>query len=127
MRVTSKYLYRGLCLPLYLHRVQNTSVGLNRVEMDNVASLRAQIKAWERDFKSKFARDPTVQDIRDQPAIGVSHRVHCRVTLHSISLQPTSTSYTRNCPRQQQLHPGLRPLSRLSLRQKLPRTPVFPV
>ena len=38
----------------------------------DVAALRAEIKAWERDFRSKHGRDPSIQEIKDQPAIGTS-------------------------------------------------------
>ncbi|KAH0838157.1 hypothetical protein J3R83DRAFT_6408 [Lanmaoa asiatica] len=37
---------------------------------DSLALVRAEIKTWERDFVSRHGRDPTVQDIRDQPPIG---------------------------------------------------------
>ena len=36
----------------------------------DVVALRAEIKSWERDFKSKHARDPQVQDIKDRPGVG---------------------------------------------------------
>ena len=41
------------------------------LQMD-LAALRAEIKAWERDFRSKHGRDPSIQEIKDQPAIGTS-------------------------------------------------------
>jgi hypothetical protein len=37
-----------------------------------LASVRAEVKAWERNFKRENGRDPTVDDIRKQPAVGVS-------------------------------------------------------
>jgi len=36
----------------------------------DAAPLRAEIKAWERDFKADNGRDPTIQDIKDRPDIG---------------------------------------------------------
>jgi len=36
----------------------------------DVTALRAEIKAWERDFKADYGRDPTIQDIKDRPDIG---------------------------------------------------------
>jgi hypothetical protein len=36
----------------------------------DVAALRAEIKAWERDFKADNGRDPAIQDIKDRPDIG---------------------------------------------------------
>ena len=38
--------------------------------MSPLALVRAEIKTWERDFASTHGRDPSVQDIRDQPSIG---------------------------------------------------------
>ncbi|OJA16125.1 hypothetical protein AZE42_00034 [Rhizopogon vesiculosus] len=63
---------------------------------DQVASLRAEIKAWERDFKSKFSRDPTVQDIRDQPAVADKYKSYKKLS-KAASLQP-STSQTPVTP-----------------------------
>jgi hypothetical protein len=36
----------------------------------DVSALRAEIKAWERDFKAQNGAEPTVQDIKDRPHIG---------------------------------------------------------
>ena len=33
--------------------------------------VRAEVKTWERNFKAKNGRDPSVQDVKDQPEIGV--------------------------------------------------------
>jgi len=38
--------------------------------MDHVSALKAQIKAWERSFRQTHGKDPSVQDIRDNPDIG---------------------------------------------------------
>ncbi|KAG2045051.1 hypothetical protein BDR03DRAFT_20251 [Suillus americanus] len=48
--------------------------------MADVASLRTEIKAWERDFKSKFSRDPSVQDIKDQPAIADKYKLYKKLS-----------------------------------------------
>jgi len=37
-----------------------------------LAAVRAQIKTWEREFRSAKGRDPSVQDIKDHPHIGTS-------------------------------------------------------
>lgn len=49
----------------------------------DVAALRTEIKSWERDFKARNGRGPSVQEIKDQPAIGTSPSAHssCRVHL----------------------------------------------
>lgn len=36
----------------------------------DVSAVRAHIKSWERDFKAEHGRGPSVQDIKEQPAIG---------------------------------------------------------
>lgn len=36
----------------------------------NISILRSEIKSWERDFKSKHGKHPSVQDIKQQPVIG---------------------------------------------------------
>ena len=36
----------------------------------SVTDIRSEIKAWERAFKSKYFKDPTIQDIKDRPDIG---------------------------------------------------------
>lgn len=33
-------------------------------------SVRAEIKSWERQFKAENGREPSVQDIKDNPSIG---------------------------------------------------------
>ncbi|TDL28215.1 hypothetical protein BD410DRAFT_351488 [Rickenella mellea] len=39
-------------------------------------TLRAEIKAWERDFKKINGREATVQDIKDQPTIAEKYKLH---------------------------------------------------
>ena len=56
------------------HRVLSPRVctrqALSPLPQMDVAALRAEIKAWERDFRSKHGRDPSIQEIKDQPTIG---------------------------------------------------------
>ena len=59
--------------PVHLLRAYTLLVTV--LAMD-VASVRAEIKAWERDFRAKHGRDPSVQEIKDQPAIGMSSPLH---------------------------------------------------
>lgn len=42
--------------------------------MTDAQTLRTEIKSWERAFKAKHDRTPTVQDIKDNPEIGASRR-----------------------------------------------------
>lgn len=36
----------------------------------DLAAIKADLKAWERDFKSEHGREPTKADIKAVPAIG---------------------------------------------------------
>lgn len=38
----------------------------------DIVALRAEIKAWERDFKTDNGRDATIQDIKERPDLGVA-------------------------------------------------------
>ncbi|EMD41949.1 hypothetical protein CERSUDRAFT_110503 [Gelatoporia subvermispora B] len=40
----------------------------------DVSSLRVEIKAWERDFRAEHGRDPSIQEIKDQPAIAAKYK-----------------------------------------------------
>jgi hypothetical protein len=39
--------------------------------MADIAAVRVELKTWEREFKSQHGRDPSVQDIKTHPEIGV--------------------------------------------------------
>lgn len=42
----------------------------------DVAAIRAEIKAWERSFKETNGKEPTIDDIKKQPAVGLSRPAH---------------------------------------------------
>ncbi|THV06034.1 hypothetical protein K435DRAFT_849478 [Dendrothele bispora CBS 962.96] len=46
----------------------------------DVPALRAEIKAWERKFKDTHGRDPSVQDIRDNPDIAAKYKLYKKVS-----------------------------------------------
>lgn len=50
--------------------------------MSDLALVRAEIKSWERDFASSHGRDPSVNDIRNQPAIGAPSLHHPFLLAH---------------------------------------------
>jgi len=51
-----------------------------------IQSVKSEIKSWERDFKVKHARHPTVQDIKDQPPIGIYlHLINIRNSQPSVA------------------------------------------
>lgn len=79
----------------------------------DVAALRVEIKSWEREFKAKHGRDPSIQEIKDQPAIGTFSSSH-PVLPRSPRVQPQSTNSTS---------PSLRPF--LPVRIPL-RAPLHP-
>lgn len=43
--------------------------------MSDAASLRAELKAWEKQFKTDNGREPSVQDIKAHPTIGPFPRI----------------------------------------------------
>ncbi|KAH8099393.1 hypothetical protein BXZ70DRAFT_1009203 [Cristinia sonorae] len=46
----------------------------------DVAALRTEIKAWEHAFRATHARDPAIQDIRDQPPIAEKYRLYKKLS-----------------------------------------------
>ncbi|KAF9650325.1 hypothetical protein BDM02DRAFT_1459970 [Thelephora ganbajun] len=54
----------------------------------DVAALRSEIKAWERDFKADNGRDPTIQDIKDQPDVAEKYKLYKR--LNKAKTQPST-------------------------------------
>ncbi|KAI0375241.1 hypothetical protein BV20DRAFT_1117647 [Pilatotrama ljubarskyi] len=73
----------------------------------DVGALRAEIKAWERDFKAKHGRDPSVQEIKQQPAIAAKYKLYkslSKAASSSASANPPARPSTppRSAPRQPQ-------------------------
>lgn len=61
----------GISLPCAVDA--STRISLRPDSMSTeLASVRAEVKAWERNFKQENGREPTVDDIRKQPSVGVS-------------------------------------------------------
>ncbi|KAI6136476.1 hypothetical protein F5141DRAFT_1185438 [Pisolithus sp. B1] len=58
--------------------------------MTELAAVRAQIKAWERDFRSARDRDPSIQDIKDQPHIADKYKLYKKLS--------KSATTTTTCP-----------------------------
>lgn len=80
--------------------------------MADVVSLRTEIKAWERDFKSKFSRDPSVQDIKDQPAIADKYKLYKKLSKAAAAAtclsktRPSSSSSSSQTPTTPTAHPS---------------------
>ncbi|KAI0931817.1 hypothetical protein AcW1_000885 [Taiwanofungus camphoratus] len=78
----------------------------------DISSLRADIKAWERNFRAKHARDPSIQEIKDQPAIAAKYKLYkslskaaaAQAPIPHLSTAPPSTP-PRSQPRQS-THPS---------------------
>ena len=72
-------------------RVVNPLLHLHFLDatMSDLATVRAEIKGWERSFRATQGREPTVDDIKRLPDIGMtSQRILCsRLFTLSISQQ----------------------------------------
>ncbi|KAH7885962.1 hypothetical protein F5I97DRAFT_1810032 [Phlebopus sp. FC_14] len=59
--------------------------------MHDLRVVRAEVKTWERDFRSRYGRDPSVQDIRDQPAIAEKYKLYKKLNkAAATSFQPAA-------------------------------------
>ncbi|KAI8980772.1 DNA replication and checkpoint protein-domain-containing protein [Trametes punicea] len=58
----------------------------------DVAALRAEIKAWERGFRANHGRDPSVQEIKDQPAIAAKYKLYKSLSKASSATSSSSLS-----------------------------------
>ncbi|KZT30749.1 hypothetical protein NEOLEDRAFT_1083099 [Neolentinus lepideus HHB14362 ss-1] len=72
---------------------------------DNVAQLRTEIKTWERDFRQRHGCPPSVQDIKDQPAIAEKYKLYKRLSKATPSqasiAKPTTSDPPSTPPRSQ--------------------------
>ncbi|KAI6007162.1 hypothetical protein EDD15DRAFT_2209439 [Pisolithus albus] len=66
--------------------------------MAELAAVRAQIKAWERDFRSARGRDPSIQDIKDQPHIADKYKLYKKLSKSATSCPTTSASQNPSTP-----------------------------
>ncbi|KAI0332035.1 hypothetical protein GY45DRAFT_1321590 [Cubamyces sp. BRFM 1775] len=64
----------------------------------DVASVRAEIKAWERDFRAKHGRDPSVQEIKDQPAIAAKYKLYKSLSKASSAASSSKSSAPPSTP-----------------------------
>ncbi|KAF9566131.1 hypothetical protein CPC08DRAFT_740806 [Agrocybe pediades] len=62
--------------------------------MAELASLRAEIKAWERSFKESNGRTPTVDDIKQNPLIANKYKLYKKLGKETAS-STSSTTTTR--------------------------------
>lgn len=57
---------RSVCLALWTRQLSSHLT----LTMQNVSSVRAEIKAWERSYKLENGCEPSVDDIKKLPHIG---------------------------------------------------------
>ncbi|KAH9937232.1 DNA replication and checkpoint protein-domain-containing protein [Fomitopsis serialis] len=69
----------------------------------DVATLRAELKAWERDFRNEHSRNPTIEEIKDQPAIAAKYKLYKSLSKSatSSSIAKSSTARSSTPPRSQ--------------------------
>ncbi|KAJ7446401.1 hypothetical protein B0H11DRAFT_1745867 [Mycena galericulata] len=63
--------------------------------MDEVSTLRTEIKGWERSFKATHGRDPSVQDIKKQPGLAEKYRKYKKL---SKGVEPAPSTRPSNPP-----------------------------
>ncbi|OSC99433.1 hypothetical protein PYCCODRAFT_1415684 [Trametes coccinea BRFM310] len=73
----------------------------------DAATLKAEIKAWERNFRADHGRDPSIQEIKDQPAIAAKYKLYKSLSKASLSASRSKTTAPpstppRSAPRQAQ-------------------------
>ncbi|CAL1695141.1 unnamed protein product [Somion occarium] len=56
----------------------------------DVATLRAEIKSWEREFKSQHGREPTIQEIKQLPAIAEKYKLYRKLSKNASSASSSS-------------------------------------
>ncbi|RDX51114.1 hypothetical protein OH76DRAFT_1471161, partial [Lentinus brumalis] len=66
----------------------------------DLAALRAEIKTWERDFHASYGREPSIQEIKDQPAIAAKYKLYKSLSKASASgsLSTAASSSARPPP-----------------------------
>ncbi|KAI0801032.1 DNA replication and checkpoint protein-domain-containing protein [Fomes fomentarius] len=72
----------------------------------DVPTLRAEIKTWEREFRATHGRDPTIQEIKEQPAIAAKYKLYkslSKTSSSSSSFKPPTRSATPPPPPPPQL------------------------
>ncbi|KAJ7161326.1 hypothetical protein C8R43DRAFT_881040 [Mycena crocata] len=73
--------------------------------MDDVSALKAEIKTWERNFRATYGRDPSIQDIKEQPNLVQKYKDYKRLSKASEpapSIRPSTAPSTP--PRGQSRH-----------------------
>ncbi|KZP31145.1 hypothetical protein FIBSPDRAFT_883424 [Athelia psychrophila] len=64
----------------------------------DVSAVRAHIKSWERDFKAEHGRGPSVQDIKEQPAIAEKYKIYKKLSKAAAQPQPNPQDDSPSTP-----------------------------
>ncbi|KAF7347621.1 DNA replication regulator sld2 [Mycena venus] len=63
--------------------------------MVDVATLKTEIKTWERSFRASHGREPSVQDIKKQPELAEKYKLYKKLTK---AAEPTQSTKPSNPP-----------------------------
>lgn len=72
--------------------------------MSDLATVKAEIKAWERDFKAKHGRSAQVQDIREHPDIEAKYKLYKALGKASVAQSRATSSNTPTTPSKSHKH-----------------------
>ncbi|KAF8215947.1 hypothetical protein K438DRAFT_1954628 [Mycena galopus ATCC 62051] len=82
--------------------------------MTDVSTLKTEIKTWERSFRAKHGREPSVQDIKSQPDLAEKYRQYKKLTKGAEPAKPKKTSTPPLTPPKAQSRPSAHPSLLLS-------------
>ncbi|PBL00496.1 hypothetical protein ARMGADRAFT_1159826 [Armillaria gallica] len=72
--------------------------------MSDLATVKAEIKAWERDFKAKHGRSAQVQDIKEHPDIEAKYKLYKALGKASAAKGRATSSNTPTTPSKSHKH-----------------------
>ncbi|KIM88565.1 hypothetical protein PILCRDRAFT_2789 [Piloderma croceum F 1598] len=75
--------------------------------MLHVASVRSEIKTWERNFKDNHGREPSVQDIKAQPAIAEKYKLYKKLSKAAATAAETQPGPSPSTPQKRDSRPSL--------------------
>ncbi|KAL4241622.1 DNA replication regulator SLD2 [Abortiporus biennis] len=61
----------------------------------DVAALKSEIKKWEHEFRKKHGRNPSVQEIKDNPPIAEKYKLYKKLSKVHASSNPSSSKSSR--------------------------------
>ncbi|KAJ7361487.1 hypothetical protein DFH08DRAFT_375734 [Mycena albidolilacea] len=76
--------------------------------MADVSALKTEIKTWERSFRAKHGREPSVQDIKNQPDLAEKYRQYKKLS-KSAAAQATKPPNPPSTPPRDESRPSAQP------------------